>query len=442
MSKKTAITLTLFVMVLLTAPVQADFYGMSDFDVQYTEDMAPSPSQFWLEGFTFIDHNTPLEDLVLGESSGVVNVTGAGDITSIDNFDLNHYAPRNGATPSEIQTKNFGGSPTWQDTNGDGYDFFMFEVGRNDEFAIQAILPGGVLGQKVVVPSSKWRPSVAGEDDIALTCDTGPNGGQQIGGVAFKVTDLLDENGDPLTNESVIEGIQYTSPGMDPGCVCAVIGSPAAFNPSPADSSTIGDSRPVLTWSAGAGMVSQKIYFSESIDDVEGMADSALVEETAQTVSVIWGVGTAYPDGLPSGTYYWRVVTVKDDQTEVFGKVWTFSILPGSAHNPVPADGALFVGYDIDLSWNAGLDATLHSVYFGTDRDVVANATDGTSTTDAIFDPGTLQNDTTYYWRVDEFDGIQTVTGDVWSFTTLPMGIGGLQAEYFSDATDLSGIAK
>ncbi|MFB0554078.1 MAG: hypothetical protein ACETWQ_12295 [Phycisphaerae bacterium] len=289
MTKKIVINLTLFVAALLVAPVQAEFHGMSDFDVQYTENTDVSPSQYWLEGFTFIDHNTPLEELVLGVSTGVVNVTGAGDITAIDDFDLNSYAPRNGATPSEIQTRNFGGSLTWQDTNGDGYDFFMFEVGRNDEFAIQAILPGGVFGQKVVVPASKWRPSIAGEADIALTCDSGPNNNQQIGGVAFKVTDLLDEDGNPLTNESVIEGIQYTSPGMDPLCVCAVVGSPSAFNPSSADNATIGDSRPVLTWSAGAGMASQKVYFSDSLADVEGMTDSALVDETAQTLSVVWG---------------------------------------------------------------------------------------------------------------------------------------------------------
>ncbi len=220
----------------------------------------------------------------------------------------------------------------------------MFEVGHNDEFTIQAILPGGVFGQKVVVPASKWRPSIAGEADIALTCDSGPNNSQQIGGVAFKVTNLPDEDGNPLTNESVIESIQYTSPGMDPSCVCAVVGSPSAFNPSPADNATIVDSRPVLTWSAGAGMASQKVYFSDSLADVEGMADSALVDETAQTLSVVWGAGSSYPDGLPSGTYYWRVTTIKDDQTEVAGKVWSFTILPGSAHDPIPVDGAIFVG--------------------------------------------------------------------------------------------------
>ncbi|MEA3226979.1 MAG: hypothetical protein U9Q07_13595, partial [Planctomycetota bacterium] len=70
MSKTTMISLILLVISLLVAPVRAEFYGMSDYDVQYTEDTSASPPQYWLEGFTFVDHNTPLEDLVLGESSG------------------------------------------------------------------------------------------------------------------------------------------------------------------------------------------------------------------------------------------------------------------------------------------------------------------------------------------------------------------------------------
>jgi hypothetical protein len=430
-------------LTVLVAPVRADFYGMSDFDVQYTVDDSTSPPMYLLDGFTFVDHDTPLSDLVLGESSGVVNVSNGGDITSLDDFDLNSYAPRNGATPSEIQTISFGGSPTWQDTNGDGYDFFIFEAGRNDQFAVEAILPGGVLGQKVVVAASKWKPSVAGEPDLDLRADGGANNNQQIGGIAFKVTDLLDENGDPLTNESIIEGLQFTSPGMDPGCVCAVVGSAAAFNPYPADNATIGDSKPVMTWSAGAGMVSQKIYFSENLADVESMADSALVDQSNQTLVLVWGPGTAYIEGLPSGTYYWRVVTTADDQTVAAGQVWTFSILPGTAHNPVPADGAIFVGSDQQLNWNAGLDASVHYVYFGTDRDAVAGGTAQLLiATEPSQDPGALQSDTTYYWRIDEFTGAALVTGDIWSFTTLPAGSGGLQAVYFSNTTDLDGAVQ
>jgi len=442
MSRIILIGLVAYVAVLLAVPAQAEFYGMSDWDVQYTEDTTVDTPQYWLGGFTFIDHNTPLEDLVLGESSGVVNVDGAGDITSIDDFDLNSFAPRNGATPPEFQTINFGGSPTWQDTNGDGYDFFIFEAGRNDEFAVQAILPGGVFGQKLIVTKALWEPSIAGDPDIDLNRTPGPNNNQLIGGIAFKVTDLLDENGYPLTNESIIEGLQFTSPGMDPSCVCAVVGSPAAFNPTPADNATIDDSRPVFTWSSGAGMVSQKLYFSESLAEVESMAASAMVDETALTVAIVWGPGTAYPDGLSSGTYYWRIVTIKEDQTEVLGQVWSFSILPGSAHNPVPVDGAIFVAPDMDLSWNAGLNATIHYVYFSEDREEVANGTNTATVVETKFDPGLLKNDTIYYWRVDEFNGAELVTGDIWSFTTLPAGSGGLQAEYFSDVTDLTGIPK
>ena len=433
------IRLTLFVVALWGLPAQAEFYGMSDFDVVYTVDSDANPPQYWLEGFTFIDHNIPLEDLVLGESTGVVNVTGAGDISALDDFDLNNYAPRNGAVPPEFQTRNFGGSPTWQDTNGDGYDFFIFEVGRNDEFAVQAILVGGTFGQKVVVPRARWRPSVAGEPDINLNGNGGPNNNQQIGGIAFRITDLKDENGDPLTQESVIEGLQFTSPGMDPSCVCAVKGSAAAFNPNPSDGAVVGDARPVLTWSSGAGMVSQKVYFSESLDEVEHMAASALVAETALTVLVVWGPDTAYPAGLPSGMYYWRVVTIKADQTELPGKVWSFSVLAKSAQDPIPANGAIFVDPESDLSWTAGLGASLHYVSISTDRDAVALGANPATAINTTYDPGTLENGATYYWRVDEFDGVQMTVGDIWSFTTIPDGTGGLQAQYFSDVTDLSG---
>jgi len=36
------------------------------------------------------------------------------------------------------------------------------------------------------------------------------------------------------------------------------------------------------------------------------------------------------------------------------------------------------------------------------------------------YSPGTLASDTVYYWRVDQFDGLATHKGDVWSFRTLP----------------------
>ncbi len=46
------------------------------------------------------------------------------------------------------------------------------------------------------------------------------------------------------------------------------------------------------------------------------------------------------------------------------------------------------------------------------------NATGGLPQTDTTYDPGPLELAKTYYWRVDEFDIINTYKGNVWSFTT------------------------
>ena len=60
----------------------------------------------------------------------------------------------------------------------------------------------------------------------------------------------------------------------------------------------------------------------------------------------------------------------------------------------------------------------MHTVYFGDNFDEVNNAAGGLSQGTATYTPGTLKLAKTYYWRVDEFDVIETHKGDVWSFTT------------------------
>ncbi len=36
----------------------------------------------------------------------------------------------------------------------------------------------------------------------------------------------------------------------------------------------------------------------------------------------------------------------------------------------------------------------------------------------ASYNPGSLESEKVYYWRVDEFDAVETYKGDIWSFTT------------------------
>jgi len=73
---------------------------------------------------------------------------------------------------------------------------------------------------------------------------------------------------------------------------------------------------------------------------------------------------------------------------------------------------------DGQLSWTAGFGAKLHTVYFGDNFEEVDNAAGGLPQGATDYTPGTLKMARTYYWRVDEFDVVETHKGDVWSFTT------------------------
>jgi hypothetical protein len=61
----------------------------------------------------------------------------------------------------------------------------------------------------------------------------------------------------------------------------------------------------------------------------------------------------------------------------------------------------------------------MHSVYFGDDLETITNATGAPPMPLTSFNSGPLEEGKTYYWRVDEFSPPTTVTGDVWSFTTV-----------------------
>jgi outer membrane lipoprotein-sorting protein len=87
------------------------------------------------------------------------------------------------------------------------------------------------------------------------------------------------------------------------------------------------------------------------------------------------------------------------------------------AIKPAPADGAVAGGDKLQLSWMPGAYVTEHHVYFGSESDDLLLL--GEVVEPVYEELGSLQKDTTYYWRVDEVgpDG-SVVSGDVWSFST------------------------
>ena len=97
------------------------------------------------------------------------------------------------------------------------------------------------------------------------------------------------------------------------------------------------------------------------------------------------------------------------------------------SHRPSPYNNLTDLPWDVILSWAPGEYAAAHDVYFGADEEAVRNAT--TASTEyrgqrdigsESYDPGILEFDTTYYWRIDEVNDLNPEspwTGKVWSFT-------------------------
>ena len=102
---------------------------------------------------------------------------------------------------------------------------------------------------------------------------------------------------------------------------------------------------------------------------------------------------------------------------------------PLPAFSPNPQDGATDVTPSPILHWAPSGPTLQHDIYLGEDKEEVANATTlssgiyrgrqpGELTT---YDPGKLEWDATYYWRIDEVneaDPNSLCKGNVWSFTT------------------------
>jgi len=135
-----------------------------------------------------------------------------------------------------------------------------------------------------------------------------------------------------------------------------------------------------------------------------------LIGTNPQAISRYW-------DGLIDDVrIYKRALT----QEEINGLIVTYKAIA-----PSPADDAIDVPVYTTISWTPGHGAVSHHVYFGTDFDDVnnANATshpnvEFTNTDVNSYDPGILEFNTTYYWRIDEVNGMNLWRGDVWTFTS------------------------
>ena len=135
-----------------------------------------------------------------------------------------------------------------------------------------------------------------------------------------------------------------------------------------------------------------------------------------------------WPDPLSKQQYH--VIMFNDPNAPI--STWVF----GDSNGITPPDGATAVDPNVVLRWAKDNWATSFDVFIGTDFDDVNNgfAFKGNQT-DNFYDPcgtGTLDVNTTYFWRIDEVN-VTTQYGDVWSFTTSATGRGSYVAQSASN---------
>ena len=188
-----------------------------------------------------------------------------------------------------------------------------------------------------------------------------------------------------------------------------------AYDPDPPDGAEFVDPNTVtLSWTAGFGAILHTVYFGDDYDEV----NNATIGAPAGT--------TAYSPGPleREKVYYWRVDEFDAVATHK-GDVWSFTT-PGAVGNPQPAYEAADVPLNATLNWTPADSAASHQLYLGTDKATVRKADPaapeykGSIAVGAeSHDPGLLEAETTYYWRVDEVDAQgNTMKGPIWVFTT------------------------
>lgn len=141
-----------------------------------------------------------------------------------------------------------------------------------------------------------------------------------------------------------------------------------------------------------------------------------------QTASTFLDAGWDFVDDMENGTDdIWWILEGRH-----YPRLWWQY---GRAFSPYPQDGAVDVPHLLTLSWSPGGSGLHHDVYFGEEKETVANATTkspeiyrGRQPIEmTTYDSSNLELVKTYYWRIDEVnqaDPNSPWKSDVWCFTT------------------------
>lgn len=196
-----------------------------------------------------------------------------------------------------------------------------------------------------------------------------------------------------------------------------VVNSPPNIpsDPNPGDEVTDVDVNSDLSWNCSdpdGDDLTYDVYFEANDPSPDILVSNNQTEKTYDLLKLEY-----------STMYYWKIVAWDDLGESTSSPVWSFktedNAPPFPPGNPEPMDDATDVDVNAWLSWDGGDpdgDFVTYDVYFGDSYPppfVIGNQTDMT------FDPGTLDFDTGYYWRIVSWDYLGLMmAGNHWNFTT------------------------
>lgn len=162
----------------------------------------------YIESIQTAGVTVPHADLRPGFSTGSVSEHGWGTtIRSADGRNLESYFMRDGTNGAwEVSLLRDPGQGPWVPGPGPAQDFFVFDVGGNDNLLVRPRLVGGQLGATTSLNS--WSAT-------GVVAEGGPNAGQRVHGIGFRFEDLKRSNGTQLSSTDRIEALVFESSTID-----------------------------------------------------------------------------------------------------------------------------------------------------------------------------------------------------------------------------------
>lgn len=188
------------------------------------------------------------------------------------------------------------------------------------------------------------------------------------------------------------------------------------YNPIPANNSINISVDTVLTWECSdpdGDPLNYNIYFGTTTNPILASQNQSSKSYTPPTLN-------------DNTTYYWQVLAKDNNGDSTFSDIWSFTTEtnlsnnpPATPSNPSPEDGAIEVPVNTTLSWECSDpdgDPITYDIYFGTNPNPQLKEANYSSNS---YNTGTLNENTSYYWRIVAKDNNgNTTNGVVWNFTT------------------------